>query len=216
MFLAGGLLDRLARDRSVGAGGVLLGLRRLVLPLPAAGRPGCAVYCLLSHAAPVALRRRCIVAWTRDLVGGADRRSRCGSRFYAVFTALVCGVNLLFDYAKIRAVVEDRRSMIGALAAGTRFVARHPAKTLRLYAAEPRVWPCWWPASTTWWRPARGGPGGVRGRAALHRAAGDRAAAVHGVADRALPEPARARGIRRPARSAWPESPAAEAIGRKP
>jgi hypothetical protein len=42
-------------------------------------------------------------------------------------------VNVVVDYAKIRAVVEDRRSMIGALVAGSRFVFRHPAGTATLY-----------------------------------------------------------------------------------
>jgi len=32
---------------------------------------------------------------------------------------------VIFDYAKVRAVVEDRRSMVGALIAGTRFVRRN-------------------------------------------------------------------------------------------
>ena len=34
-----------------------------------------------------------------------------------VFGALLVRVNIVFDYAKVRAVVEDRRSMIGALVA---------------------------------------------------------------------------------------------------
>jgi hypothetical protein len=46
---------------------------------------------------------------------------------------MVCAVNVVVDYAKIRAVVEDRRSMIGALVAGARFVVRHPGKTAVLY-----------------------------------------------------------------------------------
>ena len=33
--------------------------------------------------------------------------------------------NLVLDYARIRIVVEDRRSALGALAAGARFVRRH-------------------------------------------------------------------------------------------
>ncbi len=34
---------------------------------------------------------------------------------YAVFALPLLSFNILFDYAKVRAVVEDRRSMIGAL-----------------------------------------------------------------------------------------------------
>jgi len=42
-------------------------------------------------------------------------------------------VNAVIDYAKVRAVVEDRRSMIGALAAGARFVRRNPGAVAGLY-----------------------------------------------------------------------------------
>src|SRR5262249_41757743 len=48
--------------------------------------------------------------------------------------ALLALVTMIFDYAKIRAVVEDRHSAIGSLIAGWRFAARRPASTLGLYA----------------------------------------------------------------------------------
>jgi len=55
---------------------------------------------------------------------------------YLVFGALVGAVNLLFDYAKVRAVVEDRRSMIGALMAAFRFIRRQPVDTIGLYLLD--------------------------------------------------------------------------------
>jgi hypothetical protein len=55
---------------------------------------------------------------------------------YAVFGALVLFANLVFDYAKVRAVVEDRRSAIGALAAGWRFIKRNPGAAIGLYAVN--------------------------------------------------------------------------------
>ena len=51
---------------------------------------------------------------------------------YLVFGTLLIVFNLVFDYARVRIVVEDRRSAIGALVAGARFVRRHPA-AVRLY-----------------------------------------------------------------------------------
>ena len=51
---------------------------------------------------------------------------------YLAFGTLLILCNLIFDYARIRIVVEDRHSAIGALVAGARFVRRHPV-TLRLY-----------------------------------------------------------------------------------
>ena len=53
---------------------------------------------------------------------------------YAVFLGLLAFWNVVMDYAKIRAVVEDRRSMLGAFLAGWRFVVGHPLKTGGLYA----------------------------------------------------------------------------------
>lgn len=51
---------------------------------------------------------------------------------YLAFGTFLIVVNLVFDYARIRTVVEDRHSAVGALVAGARFVRRHPS-TLRLY-----------------------------------------------------------------------------------
>lgn len=49
-----------------------------------------------------------------------------------MFGALVLFANLVFDYAKVRAVIEDRRSAIGALAAGWRFIKRNPGSAIGL------------------------------------------------------------------------------------
>jgi len=53
---------------------------------------------------------------------------------YLVFGGLLVAVNVVFDYAKIRAVVEDRRSALGALIAAVRFIRRHPGPVAGLYA----------------------------------------------------------------------------------
>ena len=55
---------------------------------------------------------------------------------YAVFGGALASFNLWLDYAKVRAVVEDRRSMIGALVAACRFIGRNPARTIGLYLAD--------------------------------------------------------------------------------
>ena len=58
---------------------------------------------------------------------------------YALFAMLLAAVNLIVDYAKVRAVVEDRRSMIGALNASIRFAVRHPRATVALYLVNTLV-----------------------------------------------------------------------------
>jgi len=55
---------------------------------------------------------------------------------YLVFGAVLLAFNLWLDYAKVRAVVEDRRSMIGALLASSRFIRRHPGETIGLYLVD--------------------------------------------------------------------------------
>ena len=131
-FIAGGLLDRLARDRTVGAAaffsacGVWMGrFLRLALFV------GPVYVFLFLHVHHWLFDD----VWERLTHDVSVERQAFAIRLalYAVFTAMVCAVNVLVDYAKIRAVVEDRRSMIGALVAAWRFVVRHPAKTLALY-----------------------------------------------------------------------------------
>ena len=62
--------------------------------------------------------------------------SAAGLLRHLAFGLLLALVGLVFDYARVRAVVEDRRSMLGAVLAGWRFVRRHPAPCLGLYAAN--------------------------------------------------------------------------------
>lgn len=52
---------------------------------------------------------------------------------YLIFGTLLIVCNLVFDYARVRIVVEDRRSAVGAILAGARFVRRHAAGVLGLY-----------------------------------------------------------------------------------
>jgi hypothetical protein len=53
---------------------------------------------------------------------------------YLVFGGLLVLVSLVFDYARVRIVVEDRRSAFGAIAASMRFLRRHAWQVLFLYA----------------------------------------------------------------------------------
>ena len=52
---------------------------------------------------------------------------------YLLFVALLAALTVVFDYAKVRTVVEDRRSMTGALIAALRFIVRHPSRVMGVY-----------------------------------------------------------------------------------
>jgi hypothetical protein len=77
---------------------------------------------------------------------------------YAVFGMLLGAATLLFDYARIRIVVEDRRSAVGALVAALRFVRRHLSGVIGLYALNSLVFAL---LLATWAlvAPGAGGPG---------------------------------------------------------
>ena len=132
VFLAGGLLDRLARDRAIGAGaffsacGVYFG-RFIRLGLIAS-----AVYWALFGPYHQWLFDDLYPALTGELT--VERTAfviRLG--LYIAFALPLFFFNILFDYAKIRAVVEDRRSMIGAVVASWRFMRRQPIAVWALY-----------------------------------------------------------------------------------
>jgi hypothetical protein len=138
MFLAGGILDRLARDHHVGAGaffsacGVYF-VRFIRLGIIAGG-----VYWVLFAWYHPWLFAGVYPALTRDLT--VERTAffiHLG--LYAAFAIPLFGCNILFDYAKIRAVVEDRRSMVGAIAASWRFVRRQPIAVIALYTVNAVV-----------------------------------------------------------------------------
>ena len=133
-FLAGGCIDRLARNRPVpahaffGACGVFF--PRFLRLAIASG----VVYSVLfgpyfewifSTIAPK-LTRNATAERTAFIVhlGG-----------YLAWLVPLAATTLIFDYAKVRAVVEDRRSMIAAIFASAGFLRRHPG-ALALYALD--------------------------------------------------------------------------------
>jgi hypothetical protein len=134
LFLAGGVIDRYARGRSTrsyeffAACGVYFVRFLRLAPFIAF-----AYYLLFAVVHPM-LFETAFSELTRDVT---VERTAFLTRLalYALFGVLLVLVNVVFDYAKVRAVVEDRRSMIGALAAGARFALRHAAAVAALYLA---------------------------------------------------------------------------------
>lgn len=133
LFLVGGAMDRLARDRAVGAGAFFSACGVYFLRFLRLGLIATAVYWVLFVPYHEFLFDEMYPALIENVT--VERTAfayRLG--LYALFLAPLLFVNLIFDYAKVRAVVEDRRSMLGALAAGWRFVRRNPGATLALYS----------------------------------------------------------------------------------
>ena len=137
-FLSGGIIDRYARQRPTrthgffAASGVYF-FRFLRLALVA----GLIYWWLFAWVHPwlfdeqfVDLTRGMAIERTALLVRVA---------FYAIFGTLVVLANIVFDYTKVRIVVEDRLSVLGTLMAATRFVRQHPRQVLALYAFNSLV-----------------------------------------------------------------------------
>ncbi len=133
-FVVGGVLDRYARQRPTRPSGFFSACGVYFFRFLRLGLFALVAYALLFELVHGWLFDGLYERVTRDFT---VERSAFFVRvaLYLVFGLLVAVVNLVFDYAKIRAVVEDRRSMVGALRAGARFVWRHRAATAGLYLA---------------------------------------------------------------------------------
>jgi hypothetical protein len=132
VFLLGGVLDRLARDRAVGTygffaacGGCCARLLRLAVVA------GSIYWALFGWLHPLLFDR--LYPWlVADLT--VERTAFAyRAALYAVFGIALVLVNVVVDYAKIRLVVEDRLSALGALSAALRFIRRQPGAVLGLY-----------------------------------------------------------------------------------
>jgi len=214
---SGGIVDRYARQRPTRAHGFFSASGRLFFRLGRLAAAAGLVYWVLF---------RYVHPWLfldlyRDLTRGLGvERTTLLWRvfFYLLFGAALVLVNVVFDYARIRLVVEDRRSAVGALLASLRFVWRHPLAIAGLYALNAvgfllllAVWALVAPgihgAGVTMWAAFAAGQLYLLARLAIKlqflasQTALFQAHLAHATYI-AAPVPA------------WPESPAAEAITR--
>ncbi len=218
-LLTGGILDRYARQRPTRASGFFAACgvffwRFLRLAIIA----GIFYWWAFGF-----VHRWLFDEWYPDLIRNVSvERDVVAIRvaLYLAFAAVLFFGSLVLDYAKIRAVVEDRRSMLGALTAAARFVALHPAQAFGLYAlngltfvALILVWAVMAPgvsgSGAGMWAAFLAGQTYVAARLLLklHFAASQTAMFQANLAHAqytAAPDPR------------WPESPAAETIASRP
>jgi hypothetical protein len=132
VFLTGGILDRLARGRPIGSSAFFAACGRCVWRLlRVAGLAGGAYYVTFAWLHPL-LFGRVFNALTRD---ATEERDVVAARaaLYVVFLLVLLAIGVVSDFAKVRVVVEDRRSAVGAFAASLRFIRRRVLRTLALY-----------------------------------------------------------------------------------
>ena len=132
-FLVGGVIDRLARQRRMSSGGFFAACGTYFFRFCRLAILAGAAYWVLFGVVHDWLLGDAYELATKGLT--VERTTfLVRIALYAAFGLLVLAVNLVVDYAKIRAVVEDRRSMVGAVAAAVRFILRRPGPTVGLYA----------------------------------------------------------------------------------
>ncbi len=139
IFLLGGVLTRLARQQRIGIVGFYSACGRHVFRLFRLGLVGMVVYWLVFDG---------LYRWVFGEPVGVATQSVLPVTGWDVFLRLVrdaiffmvwLPASLVLDYASIRAVVEDRRSMIGAILAAARFIRRHLAAVVGLYLLNTLV-----------------------------------------------------------------------------
>lgn len=138
LFLAGGIIDRYARDRATGAhgffaasGGFFFRFLRLAIVMGV-------VYGFLFGILHPWMFDRLYTRFTRGV--NVERTAfLIRASLYLVFLLLLAAANVIFDYAKVRAVVEDRRSVLGAVVAAVHFIRRHASAAIGVYAINVLV-----------------------------------------------------------------------------
>jgi hypothetical protein len=134
-FLAGGIIDRLARDRRTWSHGFFSACGRMFPRLARLAVANALVYGMIFGS---------LHPWLFDGMFAILTRNTTAERsaflvligLYAVFLAALGTANIVFDYARVRMVVEDRRSALGAIAAALRFLRRNGRAAVTLYLLD--------------------------------------------------------------------------------
>ena len=217
-FVTGGIIDRYARQRRTRAHGFFAASGVFAVRFLRLAALAGAFYWWMFAAVHPWLFDEWYTRLTRDLSVERDA-FLVRLALYMAFGLILLMGNLVLDYAKVRAVVEDRRSMVGALSAALRFVAARPGRTMGLYAMNGLVFV----ALIGVW--ALVAPGAARGTgAAMWLGVGAAQAYIaarlllklHGLASQTAlfqASLAHARYAAAP-EPVWPDSPAAETIAR--
>jgi hypothetical protein len=132
LFVAGGVIDRYARDRATHAHGFFSASGEFFFRFLRLAVAQWIVYALLFGVLHPRLFDTLYPRLTHEMT--VERTAflvRVG--LYGVFGVLVAAATILFDYAKVRAVVEDRRSMLGAIRAAAGFIGRNPGAAIALF-----------------------------------------------------------------------------------
>jgi hypothetical protein len=131
-FLSGGILDRFARNRPTRTANFFAACGTHFWRFLRLAIPGWLVFAFLFQVLHPWIFDRTYERLVRDMT---VERHAFAVRLagYLVFGAVLALYGMLFDFARVRIVVEDRRSALGALLASVRFVRRNLLAAVGLY-----------------------------------------------------------------------------------
>lgn len=146
IFLTGGVIDRLARGRPRGPRHFFSTSLRFFWRAARLGLfTGAAYWMLARWVHPLIFG--VLVPFVSDEASPEPRLIVWRAIGYVAFLAVMAALTLVADFARVRLVVEDRRSVIGALVASARFIRRRPWRTSWLFllnvlalAVVARLW----------------------------------------------------------------------------
>ncbi len=135
IFVAGGVIDRYARDRATHTYGFFASSGVFFFRFLRIAVVQWIVYAFLFGSMHPWLFDR---LYPRMIHETSVERTAFAARvvLYLVFGILVAAATMIFDYAKVRAVVEDRRSMLGAIAGSLGFIQRNYGAAVSLFLAN--------------------------------------------------------------------------------
>ncbi len=138
VFLSGGVIDRFARQRPTRAHGFFAASGVFFWRFLRLGIIAAVVYWLLFTYVHQWLFDDAYTWLTRDLA--VERQAFFWrAALYLLFGAMLIASNVVFDYTRIRMVVEDRRSAIGSLTAALGFIVRRRGRVFGLYTLNALV-----------------------------------------------------------------------------
>jgi len=126
VFLAGGIVDRLARDARSSSRRFFAACGACFGPLLRLG-----LIALGAYAA--------VLTWVEPVLANLSAGMEGGARMmlFGALAVLLFAIALILDYARIRIVIEDRRSAIGGVLASLRMLRATPG---RILAAQALFW----------------------------------------------------------------------------
>ena len=132
VFLSGGIIDRYARGRAPRTRGFFAASAAYFFRFLRLAIVVFVVYGLIFGALHPWMFKTVYPRMVRDV--SVERTAfmiRAG--LYLIFGLLLAAANLVFDYAKVRAVVEDRRSMLVAIVTSCRFIRHNAGAAVGVY-----------------------------------------------------------------------------------